>query len=93
MSKLPLITAKEFEKILFFLGFELKRTKGSHAFYRHSDGRYTTLPHHGNEMLTRSLISQILREIQLTPEDFLHLHGKSALPPELIFLSGNTKPT
>jgi predicted RNA binding protein YcfA (HicA-like mRNA interferase family) len=73
MSKLPLITAKEFEKLLFLLGFELKRQKGSHAFYRHSDGRYTTLPHHGNQMLTRSLISQILREIKLTQEEFIDL--------------------
>jgi len=73
MSKLPLITAKEFEKLLYLIGFELKRQKGSHAFYKHPDGRYTTLPHHGNQHLTRSLISQILREIRISNQDFIDL--------------------
>jgi predicted RNA binding protein YcfA (HicA-like mRNA interferase family) len=70
MSKLPLISAKDFEKLLFDIGFEFKRQKGSHKFYKHSDGRYTTLPHHGNQVLARPLIRQILREIELTPEEF-----------------------
>ncbi len=42
MSKLPLINAKEMEKLLFKIGFEKSRQKGSHAFYRHPDGRTTT---------------------------------------------------
>lgn len=50
MSKLPLITVKSFEKLLYEFGFELKRQKGSHIFYKHPDGRYTTLPHHGNQV-------------------------------------------
>jgi predicted RNA binding protein YcfA (HicA-like mRNA interferase family) len=73
MSKLPLITVKNFEKLLFELGFEFKRQKGSHVFYRHQDGRYTTLPHHGNQVISRSLIRQILREIELSPEEFIRL--------------------
>lgn len=73
MSKLPLITVKQFEKLLFQLGFEFKRQKGSHVFYRHPDGRYTTLPHHGNQVILRSLIRQILREIELSPDEFIRL--------------------
>ena len=73
MSKLPLITVKNFEKLLFELGFEFKRQRGSHVFYRHPDGRYTTLPHHGNQVISRSLIRQILREIELSPEEFIRL--------------------
>jgi predicted RNA binding protein YcfA (HicA-like mRNA interferase family) len=73
MSKLPLITVKNFEKLLFELGFEFKRQKGSHVFYRHQDGRYTTLPHHGNQVISRSLIRQILREIELSPEEYIRL--------------------
>ena len=39
------------EKILFHLEFVKVRQKGSHAFYRHQDGRTTTLTHHpGNFM-------------------------------------------
>ncbi|TRX57678.1 type II toxin-antitoxin system HicA family toxin [Fulvivirga sp. M361] len=73
MSKLPLIEAKTFEKILLLLGFEIKRQKGSHVFYRHSDGRYTTLPHHKGKDLGRSLIREILRQINITPEEFIEL--------------------
>ena len=72
-SKLPIIRVKLFEKMLLYLGFEKKRQKGSHIFYRHPDGRYTTLPHHGNQELGRPLIRQILREIEITPEEFLKL--------------------
>ena len=73
MSKLPLITVKSFELLLIELGFEIKRQKGSHVFYRHNDGRYTTLPHHGNQVLSRPLIRQILREIDLSPEEYIKM--------------------
>jgi len=45
LSRLKLIDAKRMEKLLLRLGFEKVRQKGSHAFYRHPDGRTTTLPH------------------------------------------------
>ena len=71
MSRLPIVDAKTMEKLLFALGFVAVRQKGSHVFYRHSDGRLTTLPHHRGRDLTRPLIRQILREIDLSPEEFL----------------------
>ena len=73
MSKLPLTDAKGFEKILLKLGFKVVRQKGSHRFYRHEDGRYTTIPHHGNEDLGRPLIREILKQIELSPEEFLQM--------------------
>lgn len=72
-SRLPIIKVKTFEKLLILLGFEIKRRSGSHVFYRHPDGRYTTLPHHGNQDLGRSLTRQILREIEIKPEEFKDL--------------------
>jgi predicted RNA binding protein YcfA (HicA-like mRNA interferase family) len=65
MSKLPLIDAKELERLLFALEFTKTRQKGSHAFYRHSDGRTTTLPHHAGRVISRPLLREILREIDL----------------------------
>ncbi|MBS3774135.1 MAG: type II toxin-antitoxin system HicA family toxin [Bacteroidales bacterium] len=65
-----IVKVKLLEKVLLYLGFEIKRQKGSHVFYRHPDGRYTTLPHHGNQEISRSLLRQILREIELSPEEF-----------------------
>ena len=70
MSKLPLVDAKTMENLLLKLGFEKVRQKGSHVFYRHIDGRTTTLPHHPGRKLAMPLIREILREIKLSPEQF-----------------------
>jgi predicted RNA binding protein YcfA (HicA-like mRNA interferase family) len=76
MSRLPLVEAKVLEKLLLHLGFKIKRQKGSHVFYRHADGRYTTLPHHKGRVIGRSLIREILRQIDLTPEEYIELLKK-----------------
>ncbi|MEA3281808.1 MAG: hypothetical protein U9Q68_04490 [Euryarchaeota archaeon] len=39
-------------------------------FYRHLDGRTTTVPHHKGRVLARPLIRKILREIELTVDDY-----------------------
>ena len=70
MSKLRIIEARRMEKLLLLLGFEKTRQKGSHAFYRHSDGRTTTVPHHKGRVLARPLIREILREIEITVDDY-----------------------
>lgn len=70
MTKLPIISAKDLEKVLYHLGFEKMRQKGSHAFYRHSDGRTTTVPHHPGHDISRPLVRSILREINLEISDF-----------------------
>ena len=70
MSRLKIINALKMEKLLFHLGFEKVRQKGSHAFYRHPDGRTTTVPHHRTRVLARSLTREILREIEITVENY-----------------------
>lgn len=73
MSKLPVIDAKTLEKILIKLGFIIVRQKGSHRFYRHSDGRYTTIPHHGSDDLGRPLIREILKQVELSNEEYIQI--------------------
>ena len=58
------------EKVLSGLGFQKIRQKGSHVLYRHPDGRATTLPNHPVRDLARPLVREILREIDLNPEQF-----------------------
>ena len=58
------------ERLLLRMGFEAVRQKGSHIFYRHPDGRTTTLPNHPGRDLSRPLVREILREIELSPEHF-----------------------
>ncbi len=70
MSKLPIINFRIWNELLLRLGFEAVRQKGSHVFYRHADGRTTTVPHHKGKDLPRSLTRKILNDINLTPEQF-----------------------
>lgn len=70
MTRLPAVTAKAMEKVLLRLGFQTVRQKGSHVFYRHPDGRTTTVPHHSGREIARPLIREILREIEMSPEEF-----------------------
>jgi predicted RNA binding protein YcfA (HicA-like mRNA interferase family) len=73
LSKLKLINAKTMEKLLLRSGFMKVRQKGSHAFYRHPDGRVTTVPHHKAKVLARPLIREILREIEISIDDYNNL--------------------
>jgi len=59
--------------LLLGMGFEAVRQKGSHVFYRHPDGRTTTVPNHGSKDLNVPLTRSILRDINLKPEQFKKL--------------------
>jgi predicted RNA binding protein YcfA (HicA-like mRNA interferase family) len=76
MSKLPIVNSRQLEKLLLQLGFIIQQQKGSHKFYKHPDGRYTTIPHHPGEDLSRPLIKTILNQIDLSSEEFIQLLNK-----------------
>lgn len=71
MTRLPIVDFKTMDALLQRLGFTIVRQKGSHVFYRHADGRTTTIPNHSGRDLARPLIREILREVELTPEQFV----------------------
>jgi predicted RNA binding protein YcfA (HicA-like mRNA interferase family) len=73
MSRLPIVNARTMEKVLLRRGFATVRQKGSHVFYRRPDGRTTTVPHHPGRDLARPLLREILREADITPEEFARL--------------------
>ena len=64
------------DSILRDLDFSAMQQKGSHVFYRHKDGRTTTVPNHPNRDLARPLIREILREIEISVEEFRILINK-----------------
>ena len=70
MNPLPIVNFKTMERVLLRLGFQPTRQTGSHVFFRHPDGRTTTVPNHGGRDLARPLTREILREIKMTPEQF-----------------------
>lgn len=67
----PRLTGREVIKILRKQGFEVTRVRGSHHILRHADGRATTVPVHRGEVIGPGLLSKILRDTDLTPDDFL----------------------
>ncbi|MBI2940807.1 MAG: type II toxin-antitoxin system HicA family toxin [Chloroflexi bacterium] len=70
MNRLAPVDFRTIEKVLLRLAFQVVRQKGSHVFYRHPDGRATTVPNHPGRDLARPLLREILREIDLTPQRF-----------------------
>jgi predicted RNA binding protein YcfA (HicA-like mRNA interferase family) len=58
------------EAVLWKLGFTVARQRGSHVFFRHPDGRTTTVPNHPGRDLARPITREIIREMELTVEEF-----------------------
>ena len=69
MNDLPAITGQRLVKALKKIGFEVLRTKGSHRFLRHTDGRCTTVPVHAGETIGKGLLAHIMRDCEITSED------------------------
>jgi predicted RNA binding protein YcfA (HicA-like mRNA interferase family) len=76
MSRLPTLKAKDLIKILSRLGFQEIRQRGSHKFFQHPDGRTTVVPFHPGEDISRALLKEILKDIQITEEEFFKLIKK-----------------
>ena len=70
MSRLPVVTFAEVDRALRRLGFAVSRQRGSHVSYRHADGRGTTVPNHASRDIGRSLIREILREAEVSEDEF-----------------------
>ena len=69
-GRVPTIKARDLIRTLKKFGFYEVRQKGSHICFKHDDGRFTLVPRHGGEDIGRGLLRQILRETELTPEEF-----------------------
>ncbi|MET8872011.1 type II toxin-antitoxin system HicA family toxin [Nocardia sp. NPDC004604] len=68
LSDLPV---RKVLRVLESVGFEHVRTAGSHAVYRHEDGRTAVVPLHGT--VKRGTLASILRQAGMTATEFLNL--------------------
>ena len=73
MSNLPAVSGKGLLKFLQEQGFTVIRTRGSHHFLRHTDGRVTTVPTHSNESIGTGLLLKILKDCDIDKEDFMKM--------------------
>ena len=68
--KLNLVSGRDMCKILEMSGFVKIHQVGSHIRYVHPDGYKTVVPVHGNEMLGRGLINEILKQSNISREKY-----------------------
>lgn len=74
MPRMPTVTPALMIAFLKSVGFRQSRQKGSHKFFRHPDGRTATVPFHKGEDLGRGLMEKILKDAEVTRDDFLEWH-------------------
>ncbi len=65
--------ARDLQKVARRLGFQIVRQKGSHARWKHPDGRATTIPIHGDSEIGGWLFHEILQQLGVSEEDFRKL--------------------
>jgi predicted RNA binding protein YcfA (HicA-like mRNA interferase family) len=73
MSDIPALTGKKIIKALEKAGFVVIRIKRSHHFLSHPDSRKTVVPIHSGETIGKGLFAQILKDCDLTLDEFLKL--------------------
>lgn len=70
MPRLSPIRGIQLVRILEKKGFRNVRQKGSHLRLEHPDGRKTSVPIHTGESVGKGLLRKILRDVNLSPEEF-----------------------
>ncbi len=73
MTRLPRLKGKELIRALEKAVFAVDRTRGSHVFLRHPDGRTTTVPVHSGEPIGPGLLRAILRDVELSADELADL--------------------
>jgi predicted RNA binding protein YcfA (HicA-like mRNA interferase family) len=73
MTRLPRLKGKELVRALERAGFTVDRSRGSHLFLRHPDGRTTTVPIHSGETIGPGLLRAILRDVELSVDELADL--------------------
>lgn len=73
MERLPRLTAERAIKALEQAGFSFSRQSGSHKIYKNKEGKRVTIPFHSGKILHPKILKSILRDADLTVEEFNEL--------------------
>lgn len=71
MPKLPIIKAKELIRVLNHLGFFEFHRVGSHAQFKHLDGRKITVPVHTGKDINKKTLRGIINDLDISIEEFI----------------------
>jgi len=70
MNSFPATSGGKLIKFLQQRRLAVVRTRGSHHFLRHADGRVPAVPTHANESIGIGLLLKILKDCDITKEDY-----------------------
>jgi predicted RNA binding protein YcfA (HicA-like mRNA interferase family) len=73
MTRLPRPKGREVVRALQKASFSIDRTRGSHLFLKHPDGRATAVPVHSGETLGPGLLPAILRDVEMSVDELTEL--------------------
>ncbi len=76
MTRLPALKARQVIKGLQAMGFERVRQKGGHAIFHHQDCRRAPMPIHPAKTISRYLLSDILKQLEIDEDEFLQAIGR-----------------
>jgi predicted RNA binding protein YcfA (HicA-like mRNA interferase family) len=65
--------ASDIERVAHRLGFAKTRQRGSHARWKHPDGRSTTIPIHSSTAIGGWMFYEILSQLGIDEEEFRKL--------------------
>lgn len=69
--KLKPLSYRKVAKRLGELGYHPVRQSGSHVIFKNINGNITVVPNHPGEKIGRGLLRKILRDIDVSPIDFM----------------------
>jgi predicted RNA binding protein YcfA (HicA-like mRNA interferase family) len=67
------VAYRDLVRIAEVVGFEWVRCRGSHNTFRAADGRVIVIPDHGQQVIVRSLLRKLIRDMGLTVDEYNHL--------------------
>ena len=71
MIKLPVVSGKAVIKVFDKIGYQVVRKRGSHFRLHHFQRKPLTVPDH--KVLGKGLLKKLLRDAELTVENFIKL--------------------
>lgn len=73
MPRMPVVKSKELVRVLNRLGFIISNQVGSHAQFKHPDGRRVTISIHTGQEVKRKTFRGIIADLGITMEEFVVL--------------------
>jgi predicted RNA binding protein YcfA (HicA-like mRNA interferase family) len=72
-QKLPIVTSSHVIKALEKIDFSFSRQSGSHKIYKNAKGKRVTVPSHKGKVLHPKVLKSILKDADISLDEFLKL--------------------